>query len=62
MTGGSPKTIRPIEPDPSPEPVIFDEVSSAKGKAKARKRGRGANILAGRMMQSRQILKTRVGE
>ena len=61
MTGGDrPKTVRPIEPDPSPTPVMTEEVIAAKGKAKrkAARTGRGRNILAGRMMQSRQILNT----
>ncbi len=61
MTGGDrPKTVRPIEPDPSPEPIISDEVIAAKDKTRRRaaRTGRGRNILAGRMMQSRQILNT----
>lgn len=63
MTGGSrPKTIRPIEPDPSPTPVMIEEVAGAKKKVRGKKRGRKENILAGRMMQSRQILNTRLGE
>lgn len=61
MTGGGrQKTVRPIEPDPSPTPIIAEEVAGAKGKVKRRaaRIGRGRNILAGRMMQSRQILNT----
>ncbi len=54
------KAVRPVEPDPSPTPVVTEEVIAAKGKVKrqAARKGRGANILAGRMMQSRQILNT----
>jgi len=60
--GGKPKVYPQItEPlDPTPTPVMTEEVIAAKSavKKKARKKGRGANILAGRMMQSRQILNT----
>lgn len=61
MTGGDrPEVVAPIAPDPSPEPIPTDEVIAAKGRTKrrARKTGRSANILAGRMMQTRQILNT----
>ena len=64
MTGGSrPKTVRPVQPDPTPSPIPTDEAISAKDKTKARaaRTGRGGNILAGRMMQSRQILNTQLG-
>lgn len=58
MTGGRPKTIRPVDPDPTPTPILTEEVARAKKKVKTRKRGRAENILAGRMMQNRQILET----
>lgn len=58
--GGSQKRIVPIEPDPSPTPVMTEEVAGAKKKVRKKKRGRKENILAGRMMQSRQILNTRL--
>ena len=44
--------------DPSPEPMLTQEVAAAKAGVRGRKRGRSANILAGRMMQTRQILNT----
>ena len=60
MTGGGPHTVRPVAQDPSPEPIATEEVIAAKDKTKARaaRSGRGRNILAGRMMQSRQVLNT----
>ena len=64
MTGGGrPKVVAPIEPDPSPTPVMTEEVIAAKGKVKkkAARIGRGRNILAGRMMQNRQVLNTQLG-
>lgn len=51
-------TVIPTEPDPSPEPMLTQEVAAAKAKVRRRKRGRSENILAGRMMRSRQILNT----
>jgi hypothetical protein len=51
-----------LKPSPLAEPLLMSEVESAKKSPRRRKRGRGANILAGRMMQSRQILNTRLGE
>ncbi|NQT03372.1 MAG: hypothetical protein HQ580_15195 [Planctomycetes bacterium] len=62
MTGGGPHTVRPVTPDPSPTPVLTEETTAAKGKVKKKKKGRDANILAGRMMQGRQILKRRLGD
>lgn len=65
MTGGGsskpkvfPQIVEPL--DPTPTPVMTEEVIGAKSavKRKAKKKGRGANILAGRMMQGRQILNT----
>jgi hypothetical protein len=64
MTGGNrPRTVIPQDPDPSPEPVMTDEVIAAKDKtrARARRKGRAGNILAGRMMQSRRLLNTQLG-
>lgn len=64
MTGGGrPKTVRPIQPDPTPTPVPTEAAIAAKDKTRARgaRSGRGQNILAGRMMQSRQILNTQLG-
>ena len=62
MTGGGPpKRIEPEEPSPPPTPILGEETDSAK--KKVRRKGRSANILAGRMMGERkQILKTHVGE
>jgi len=67
MTGGGPHTVRPIAPDPSPEPIIAEETEQAKSKVKTKKKGRKENILAGRMMVGRRdILNTqfnrRLGE
>lgn len=54
-----PKIRSMLEPDPSPEPVLMEEVVGAKKKRKKRKPGRGATILAGRMMAGRRnILNT----
>lgn len=62
MTGGILKKVVPAvipkAPDPTPTPIITEEVGGAKKKVRGRKRGRGENILAGRMMQGRQILNT----
>lgn len=61
MTGGSPKTIMPIEPDPTPMPIPGREIDEAKKKAR-RGRGRQANILAGRLMSQRgDVLNTTLG-
>ena len=58
MTGGGQKTVRPIDPDPSPTPIMIDEITGAKARVRGRRQGRRANIFAGRMMQSRQVLNT----
>lgn len=62
MTGSGRKVIDAVVPDPSPSPIVSEEVIAAKGKVKrqAARRGRGANIFAGRMMAGRRdILNTR---
>ena len=60
MTGSQPnRPYTPTQPDPSPSPVMMEETQAAKSKVGKKKRGRGGNILAGRMMAGRkQILDT----
>jgi len=60
MTGGQPnRPVIPPEPDPSPTPIMTEEMQSATSQVRKRKPGRRANILAGRMMAGRrQILNT----
>jgi hypothetical protein len=59
-----PKPIRPTEPDPSPTPIMSDEIQSAKSRVREKKKkGRRATILAGRMMAMagrRNILNTQL--
>lgn len=64
MTGSRyTKSTRPRPPDPSPTPLYFEETQLAKSKVRKKKRGRSANILAGRMMAGRkEILNTKLGE
>jgi len=66
MTGGSPKTQRPIQPDPTPSPAPIEEMVAAKDSTKrqAAKKGRGSTILANRMMQNSVLNfgKSKVGE
>ena len=65
MTGSSrPKIQTPPEPSPMPMPIAGREEDEAKKKVRkrARRGGREANILAGRLTSNRNdILKTRLG-
>ena len=65
MTGGSrPKVTVPEEPAPTPMPIAGREEDEAKKKVRkrARRGGREANILAGRLTSNRNdILKTQLG-
>ncbi len=64
LDGGDPPAI-PLEPDPSPTPIPGREEEEAKKKVRKRAgKGRQQNILAGRLMASRNntnILNTRLG-
>jgi hypothetical protein len=53
--GGGTKIATPEEMASSPEPTFIEatEIGAAKKKVRKRKRGREANILAGRMMTER---------
>ncbi len=59
MTGRARQAVLE-QPDPTPEPIPQAEAIAAKDRVKtrAKRTGRGANILAGRLMQGRQILNT----
>lgn len=56
-----PKISLPHEEDaPSPQPDILEEVEEAKKRTHGKRRGRGANILAGRLTS--QYGKKKLGE
>jgi len=56
--------IKQYQPGAEPTPATIEEIEGAKKRGrKKRKKGRYANILAGRLMTKRsQILKTNFGE
>jgi hypothetical protein len=57
-----PKIEVPDEPSPIAQPIPGREEEEAKKKARKRRGGREANILAGRLTSQRNdILKTRLG-
>ncbi len=65
MTGGGSRKIQvPPDPDPAPQPIPGREEEEARKKARkrAKRGGREANILAGRLTANRNdILKTSLG-
>lgn len=62
MTSSKKKIPLPPEeaPPPSPAPMVLEEVEEAKRRTQGRRRGRQANILAGRLTS--QFGKKRLGE
>ena len=66
MTGSKkPKIQTPVEPDPTPTPIVGREEEEAKKKVRRRSGGRAGNIFAGQLNTARgapnNILNTRLG-
>ena len=64
--GGGKRPDIPAQPDPSPIPIPGREIDEAKKKVRRRGKGRAGTIkagglLAGRLNQQRNILRTRLG-